>query len=95
MTTFFIIVGIILVIALLHIFSKSAAREANRITREADLRLDGLNSELQAVDHLIHDNDSDALKAERKAWRFRARANEVASKQSPLWKVATRRTKRK
>lgn len=84
MTIILIIVGIVIV--LLIALSKSAAREANRIQTELDFRSDGLNARLTETRYLLSGDDQEAEKYERKAARLKARGEEVASRQTPLWK---------
>ncbi len=91
-----VIVGAILLIGL-FIFAKSAAREANRIMTEADFRLEGVNARAQSVNCLLDDDEIASEAHERKASILKARAEEVASRQAPLWrgvsKVARSRSK--
>lgn len=86
MTTL-IIVGIVLVIGILLAFAKSADREAKRVSLECDFRVESLDARLESIEHIIGDNDEEATRLERKAYRLKARAEEVASRQAPMWKA--------
>lgn len=88
------IIAVLIIIILLVIFARSTAREANRISTEVDFRLESLKANAQVVNHLLQDNDGEAEKAERKAARYKARAEEVASRQTPAWKAVTRMTRK-
>lgn len=89
-----IIIGVILGLLLLNWFAKSAKREANRINVEANIRLDGLNARLTETRHLLDGDDQSAERYERKANRLKARAEEVASRQTPVWKAYSRATRK-
>ena len=82
-------VGLIIIV-LFVIFARSTAREARRLTTEVDLRVQSLNANVKSLDHLLNNNDVEAEKAERIAAIYKARAEEVASRQSPVWKAYSR-----
>lgn len=88
-----IIVGVI-VIALFVLFARSTAREANRISIENDFRIQSLNENINSLGHLLRDDDRATERAERKAARYKARAEEVASRQSPLWRAHSKAVRR-
>ncbi len=92
MTIFLMIIGGLLGLVLLIAFAKSAEREANRITIEANFRLDGLKARLTETRYLLQDDNQKAEVHERKANRLKARAEEVASRQASVWKAYSRAT---
>lgn len=81
-TTILIILGLVLLV----VFARSVAREAKRITIEAGFRIDGLSSLIES----LNGDDKAAEKLERKSARFKARAEEVASRQTPIWKAVSK-----
>lgn len=86
---FWIIAGALIVVVV-FVFARSAAREARRISCEADFRLKGLDSLVASLDA----DDRKAERLERNAARWKARAEEVASRQSPAWKAYSRTVRR-
>jgi biopolymer transport protein ExbB/TolQ len=84
-----IIAGLIFII-LFVLFARSTAREATRLETEVDFRVQSLSANVQSLDHLLNNDDEQAEKAERKAAVWKARAEEVASRQSPAWKAYSR-----
>jgi len=87
MSTILIIIVVMLGVILLIVFAKSAEREANRITHEANFRIDSLNSLIESVKFFPGENETEVVKLERRAARLKARAEEVASRQAPMWKA--------
>jgi len=82
MTIIWIILGVIVFLALWVVVAKWAAREARRVTREVDFRVDSVNTLMESI---FVKNDDEATKLERQAARLKARAEEVASRKTPLW----------
>ena len=89
-----IIAGFIFIV-LLVMFARSTAREANRIKTEIDFLMQSRDANVDSINHLLQDNDLGSEKAEREAARYKARAAEVASRQSPLWAAYFRTVKKK
>lgn len=82
-----IAICVLLLFALVFAFARSTAREANRITIEQNFRLDGLDALAESLEYFPGENIEEEIKLERKAARLKARAEEVASRQTPMWKA--------
>lgn len=81
-----IIIIVILGIAIFA-FAGSVEREANRITLESGFRLESLDSLVESCNYFPGENREEVERLERKAARLKARAEEVAGRQNPGWKL--------
>ena len=86
----FWIIAVAILIVLIFVFARSADKEAKRISREVDFRIDSIDLLCKSLDV----DDREAERLERKAARYKARAEEVASRQSPAWRAYSRTVRR-